>query len=114
MSYKPVQIAFERHQDLKNSQKIVPVVGTSTAKSLKPISADVMAKSKSCEDLDTTQIGKRGAPSEKESISSDVVKKKCRAILNRKSVSVKSSHKTDCNNSEGLGLRRSARLTIKQ
>lgn len=111
MSYKPVKIAFERHQELKKEHKNVPIIeksGNRIGKNPGKEKAAALVKSK---DPITARIGKRGLSSEREDVSG-VVLKKGRIILKGKSTSEKANHEK--NLTHLIGLRRSARLTIKQ
>ena len=111
MSYKPVKIAFDRHQELKKEHKNVPIIGKSNDERKISVKENASAKLDNCKDLKTARIGKRGFSSEGEETSS-VVLKKGRIILKGKSTSEKANHET--NRTPLIGLRRSARLTIKQ
>jgi hypothetical protein len=112
MSYKPVKIAFERHQELKKEHKNVPIIekieGRRKKNSAEENAAAKLVKSK---DPKTARIGKRGLSSEREDVPG-VVLKKCRIILKGKSASENANHET--NLTHLIGLRRSARLTTKQ
>ena len=108
MSYKPVKIAFERQQQLKIAREREQSVG----KTEKSASASTSANSMNCKDIKAVRISKRGVPSEPESKTLGAVNKKCRTILDGKSTTVRSNHKTDLTDSSGL--RRSARLSTKQ
>jgi hypothetical protein len=112
MSYKPVKIAFERHQELKKEHKNVPIIEKSENRRRKKSAKENAAvKLEDSKDLKTARIGKRGSSSERKDVS-DAVLKKCRINLKGKSTSEKANHET--NLTHLIGLRRSARLTIKQ
>lgn len=113
MSYKPVQIAFERHQGMENTDNTVQMIEQSEVKDKKSATtAQALVKSEKSQDTDAIQRGKRGIPSERESEPSGVLKKICRTILDGKITSVKSNHEADSTTTNGL--RRSARLTVKR
>ena len=112
MSYKPVKIAFERHQELKKEHKNVPIIEKSENRRKKNSAEEnAAAKLVKSNDPNTARRGKRGLSSEREDVSGAVLKK-CRIILQGKSTSQKANHET--NLTHLIGLRRSARLTIKQ
>ena len=115
MSYKPVKIAYERHQELKKEHKNVPIIEKSESRRKINFAIDnAAAKFVKSKDPKTARIGKRGLSSEREEREhvSGVVLKKCRIILEGKSPSEKANH--EINLTHSIGLRRSARLTIKQ
>ena len=112
MSYKPVKIAFERHQELKKEHKDVPIIEKNKIRGKKNYAEkNAAAKLVDFKDPKTARLGKRGLSSEREDVSG-VVLKKCRIILKGKSTSEKANHEK--NLTHLIGPRRSARLTIKQ
>lgn len=115
MSYKPVKIAFERHQELKKEHKNVTKMEKSeNRRRKKSVKDNAAAKLEKLKNAKTARIGKRGLSPEREEREdvSGVVLKKRRIILKGKSTSEKANHET--NLTHLIGLRRSARLTIKQ
>lgn len=113
MSYKPVHIASERHQGLKNTDNTVQMIERSKVKDKKSVTtADALEKSEKSKNTDAIRRGKRGIPSERELEPSGLLKKKCRTILNGKVTSVKSNDEEDSTTTNGL--RRSARLSVKR
>lgn len=108
-----MQIAFERHQGLKNKDNTVQMIEQSEVKDKKSATtAQALVKSKKSKNTDAIRRLKRGVPSERESEPLGVLKKKCRTILNGKITSVKSNHEADSTTTNWL--RRSARLAVER